>query len=156
MASRSRCRRTLTVQGPCLGVGEDATAGQEAQALGYLEREAGTAAWDDINDELGMRPKLELSGAHVERAAGDLAEQDILRARPELAGRIAHGRTAVAAAARLVEQELAVALAQPCDQSDSGGGGSHALDHEDFQPAAKEIGCRHTTGTRVGIVSGRL
>ena len=34
--------------------------------------------------------------------------QDILRARPELAGRIAHGRTAVAAAARLVEQQLAV------------------------------------------------
>src|SRR5690625_515267 len=52
----------LVLQRPQLGVVEDAGAGEEAYALGSFEAEAGAAAWDDVQHELGVLPGVELLG----------------------------------------------------------------------------------------------
>src|SRR3954452_6358414 len=104
----TRRRRSCRPERRGLAVGEDAAAGEEADALGRLEREAGAAAGHHVHDQLGVAPALELGGADVEWAAPDGAEPDVGGPGAEPAYREAHRRAAVAAAARLVEQELAV------------------------------------------------
>ncbi len=49
-----------------LHVGEHAAAGEEAHAFGRFEREAGAAAGDGVDDQLGVRPILELGGTDIE------------------------------------------------------------------------------------------
>src|SRR5690606_20525361 len=108
---------------------EDARAGEEAHALGNLEREAGAAARHDVDDELGMLPILELVARHVEGMAGDLAHQHVGLADPEVAGREAHRRAAVAAAAGLMEHERAMPVLEYGDQPACGSGAGDTLDH---------------------------
>ena len=63
-----------------LHVGEHAATGEESHALGRFQREAGAAAGDGVDDQLGVRPVLELSGTDIEGAARDLAQVDVLPA----------------------------------------------------------------------------
>ena len=74
---RAALRLTGGVQFCVFGVGEEAGAGQEADAFGGFDGEAAAAAFDDIYGEMGMPPVLELRPADVKRTAGDPAEQDI-------------------------------------------------------------------------------
>ena len=60
-----------------------------------------------------MLPVLELLGADVEGRTRDLAQEHVALSDSELAARIAHRGTAVAAAPRLVEQKRAVLRLEP-------------------------------------------
>ena len=109
----------------------------EADLPPVLQREHAPAAWDDIDDELGMAPDGELGPADIEGRAGDLAQQDILVADQKISLGEAHGGGAVAAAAGLVEEQRAVLGLEFRDQAggrlggdDSGdwGGIAHGLD----------------------------
>ena len=74
---RAALRLTGGVQFCVFGVGEEAGAGQEADAFGSLNRKAAAASFDDVYGEMGMPPVLKLRPADIKRTAGDLAEQDI-------------------------------------------------------------------------------
>src|SRR5262245_12085785 len=86
---------------------------QKAHALRRLRREAGATSGNNVDDKLCMLPIVELRRAHVELAASDLAKQNVLWADAEIADRIAHRRRAVAAAARLMEQQVTMLRLQP-------------------------------------------
>ncbi len=69
------------------------------------------------------------AAADVERAAGDLAEPHVLPADLELAGREAHRRRAVAAAAGLVEHQGPMLAPELFHHRRRGVGDEHAFDH---------------------------
>ena len=73
------------------GVGEDAGAREEGDALGSLHGKAGAAARNHVDDELRMAPIFELVVANIKGAAADFAEQHIMRTDPEFLCGIAQG-----------------------------------------------------------------
>jgi hypothetical protein len=73
-----------------------------------FERETGAAPWHDVERELRVLPQLVLIGTDVEGTAGDLAEEDVACADPELAAREAHRGATVATPPRLVKEERTV------------------------------------------------
>src|SRR5208282_1555386 len=91
--------------------------------------EAGAAPGHDVDDELGVAPIFELRRPDVEGTAGDLAEPHVLAADPELAGRVAHRRRAVAAAARLMEHQRAMLASELFHHCRRSVGDEHARNH---------------------------
>ncbi len=92
---------------------EYAAARQKPHAFRRLHRKPGAAPGHDVDDELGVPPILELRGADVKLAAGNLAQQHILRSNAEIARGIAHRRRPVAAAPGLVEHQSSVLALDP-------------------------------------------
>ena len=104
------------------GVAEDAGTGEEADALGAFEGEHAAAAGDDVEDDLGVLPVLELGAIHVEGGGVEGTEEDVLVADHEVAARVAHGGAAVATAAGLMEHEVAVLGLEFVDEVEGGFG----------------------------------
>src|SRR5262245_16043929 len=92
-------------EGISLFIGEHAASREEPQAFRRLEREAVATPRNDIDDELGVLPIVELVGIHIDVAAADLPELNVVAADAEFAGRIAHRRRTVAAPAGLMEHQ---------------------------------------------------
>src|SRR5262249_23816988 len=92
-------------EGISLFIGEHAASCEEPQAFRRLEREAVATPRNDIDDELGVLPIVELVGIHIDVAAADLPELNVVAADAEFAGRIAHRRRTVAAPAGLMEHQ---------------------------------------------------
>src|SRR6516225_8070284 len=116
-------------EGISLFVGEHAAAREEPQAFRRLEREAVTAPRHYGDDELRVLPIGELVCVHIDVAAADLAELDVIAANAELAGGIAHRRRAIATAAGLMEHQRPMSLLQPLDQVERGLGRENPFDH---------------------------
>ena len=87
------------------------------------------AAGNDVDDELGVLPVVELVGVHIEGNAADLAELHVVAADAELGLGVAHRRRAVAAAARLVEHQGPVLGAQPLEELERLIRGQHPFNH---------------------------
>ncbi len=85
--------------------------------------------WVAPVEQLGVAPIFELRRTDIEAAVFDLTEKDVLGSDAELACRVAHRRRAVAAAARLVEHQRAVHLAQAADDGRRRLRNLDALDH---------------------------
>src|SRR5262249_32099051 len=92
-------------EGISLFIGEHAASREEPKAFRRLEGEAVATPRNDIDDELGVLPIVELVGIHIDVAAADLPELNVVAADAEFAGRIAHRRRTVAAPAGLMEHQ---------------------------------------------------
>src|SRR6266700_325150 len=77
---------------------------QESQLTAIVEREHPAPTRNDIDDEVGMLPDLELGGADVERSSADMPEQHVRIANDEIVFGVAHRRRSVAAASGLMKQ----------------------------------------------------
>ena len=88
------------------GVGEDARARQEAHAFGPLDGKAGAAAWNHVDDELGMRANIRTGCREYRRGSRRFrrAARHAAPTRSSLCG-IAQGRGAFAAAAGLIKSQ---------------------------------------------------
>src|SRR5947209_8653524 len=76
-----------------------------------------------------MFPVFELSCTDIERAATDRTKQHILQTYPELMQRIAHWRTAIATAARLMEQQRTVRCLKLLDDANRLWRNQHSINH---------------------------
>jgi hypothetical protein len=114
---------TRFAKGVDFGVGEDFRADEEALACGAFKGEHSAAAGDHVEGELGVLPIFELRAGHVEGLVVDGAELDVGVSDHELVAGIAHGGAAVATAAGLVEEEVAVLGAESAHKGDGGGSG---------------------------------
>ena len=109
-----------------LGVTKEARTDDESHALWGFERESSAATRHDVDGDVRVLPILELfeRDPNLDRFGnfGDekLAQQHVSAAHSEFAGGVAHRCRAIAAAARLMEEQIAVDRAQLADQ----GGGS--------------------------------
>jgi hypothetical protein len=76
--ARGRCRRRRARRAPVqprlLGRVEHPRAGEKPDAERRLEREAGTTARHDVDQELGVPPGVELPAADVERRPFELTQ----------------------------------------------------------------------------------
>lgn len=104
-------------------------AGQEADAFRRFDREAGSAAGHDVDDEVGVLPVFELRRAHAEGHAADFAEVHVGAAEYEFVARVAHRGAAVAAAAGLMEEQGAVFGGELGDPFERFRGGADAGNH---------------------------
>ena len=86
----------------------DPRSGQESQLAAIVEREHTASAGNDVDDEIGMFPDLELRGADINRGAADMTEQYVGVADDESVLRITHRRRPIAAPSRLMKQDRAV------------------------------------------------
>src|SRR5262249_20820187 len=78
---------------------------EHPQSLRGTEREPWATPGNDINEDLGFLPIVELVATHIAAAAADLPELNVVAADAEFAGRIAHRRRTVAAPAGLMEHQ---------------------------------------------------
>src|SRR5271154_5058685 len=60
-------------------VGKDAAAREEPDTLGRFHGKSGAASGYDVDDKLCVPPIFELRGTDVKLAAGNFAEQHVLR-----------------------------------------------------------------------------
>src|SRR5271170_3411425 len=81
---------------------------EEAPFAPVVEREHSAAPRHDVDQDVGVFPRLILRSADVKRRAADLAHFHVVVADQELALGIAHGRGAVAAPAGLMEHHRTV------------------------------------------------
>jgi hypothetical protein len=99
-----------------LSVGEGATAAQEPHSFGCLEAEPAASSRHDVDNQLGVFPRLELRARdpyrHAVVADVEDREQDVAVPDDELTVGVTHRRGPVAAAAGLVEHQRPVARLQ--------------------------------------------
>ena len=112
-------------QARCFLLGVEARAGEKAHPERTLEGEHATAPAHHDDDQMLVLPVLELGGADVKRLPADLAEVNVLLADQELAALKTHRGAAIAAAARLVEEEGAMSRRELANELERARRGAH-------------------------------
>lgn len=114
-------------QGSDLVIGKDTRADQEADAFAVLEREHTAASGNYIENKLSVFPVFELAAAHIKRRIAKRANQNIAVAEQKFASWIAHRRTTIATAARLVKHKVAMFSVELRHQFDGSIGGEDLI-----------------------------
>jgi hypothetical protein len=116
LASNHRIAARYRLQIGQFGFSKKAAPDEEPLAVGYFYRKTGATTRRYIERKVGVLPVVKLVGTHIKRALVYIAQQHIAGTGAKLAKGVAHGATAIAAAAALVKHERPVVCTEPSDK----------------------------------------